>query len=1016
MGDGDRKKASMGAQVNALFIKNLQFQGRNTVQNLCLVGAPVFFTLVLFILQLVIDGFLNTPQFKCDPTNEVGSNGFCAIEHPNVHLSTLQLSNYNENCETEADIAGKDKVECVQKVKGFDRSVSKLGLNPYDATDASKYFWIDSASGDGSGIMSRIFSPVKQYDAPLGANGNITVALAQLFPQLANLKVLNPSTTWLGTTIEQGPGTWFTDFGFFSTEVHYLHTNCSSASAVDKAIAALPVNTVVQKYFVDNFPPSVVENLNKTLNLIAKQAGIDPSLLTLNDAQCIQVTLTQKSSSAVAEDETYIMHNDPEDRELNGIFDWKSTDISQSKLDVTIYANFTARSNGGGPKGILRLTPLFSMATKGFFQTLCVGGCGNASATSDMFHATLEGLKQFPKPESSLTLDFSSLLGPLFFTWVVALLFPVTIGALLYEKEKRLRVMMKMMGLSNVSYYIITYSYWLAVFCLYIALFMIFGGPILGLSTFTLNDPTVMIVFYFLYGNCQLALAFLCMSVFQTSSAPTVVSYLVVIGSALIGSFLLEAYIESPDPPTQGIFALQLIPMIGLYRGQYEFGSYAFIGAYTGTKGMGWKNLSDEENGIGEVMIVFVVEWCVFMIFALYFEQVLDTGVGIPKHPLFFLPDFLKPQSAKDHDLYELTHQEAENNRVFPEDVQRERNRVDELLEDPTHGDASILLKDVQKMYPPVGGGEPKVAVKSLSIQVKKGECFGLLGPNGAGKTTAIGVMTGFTGATSGECYIEGMSVRTRMDEIYGIMGVCPQHDLLWETLTAREHMQFYGKLKQLEGEELEQAIESGLRSVNLWAVADKQAGRYSGGMKRRLSVAMSLIGSPAVCYLDEPSTGLDPASRRNLWGVVAEAKKNRAIILTTHSMEEAEALCDRLGIFVDGELRCLGNPRELTKRYGGHFILQMTTPQEQEADAKALVNKICEGQATLVYSLGGTQTFEVPNTLERLVANCFEKITAAHNSGAINVIDWGIHNESLEEVFVRVSQGAEQQECKGGS
>jgi len=490
-----------------------------------------------------------------------------------------------------------------------------------------------------------------------------------------------------------------------------------------------------------------------------------------------------------------------------------------------------------------------------------------------------------------------------------------------------------------------------------------------------------------------------------------VVSYLVVIGSALLGSFLLEAYIESPDPPTDGIFALQLVPMIGLYRGQYEFGSYAFSASYTGGIGMTWESLSDEDNGIGQVMIVFLVEWIIFMLFALYFEQVLDTGVGIPKHPLFFLPDFLKPQSAKDYDLHELAHKEADANRVFPVDVQRERNRVDELLEDPEHGNVSILLKDIQKSYPGVGGAEPKIAVKSLSIQVKKGECFGLLGPNGAGKTTAIGVMTGFTGASSGECYIDGMSVRTRMDDIFGIMGVCPQHDLLWETLTAREHMQFYGKLKQLDGEELEQAIESGLRSVNLWSVADKQAGRYSGGMKRRLSVAMSLIGSPAVCYLDEPSTGLDPASRRNLWRVIAEAKKTRAVILTTHSMEEAEALCDRLGIFVDGELRCLGNPRELTKRYGGHFILQLTTSHDDEAKAKDLVNQICGGEEKLVYSLGGTQTFEIPNTVDRLVANCFEKITAAQSSGAINIVDWGIHNETLEEVFVRVSQGANQKE-----
>jgi ABC-type multidrug transport system ATPase subunit len=124
-----------------------------------------------------------------------------------------------------------------------------------------------------------------------------------------------------------------------------------------------------------------------------------------------------------------------------------------------------------------------------------------------------------------------------------------------------------------------------------------------------------------------------------------------------------------------------------------------------------------------------------------------------------------------------------------------------------------------------------------------------MLGPNGAGKTSFINMMIGLIKPSSGTAYVQGLDIQTDMDRIYTSMGVCPQHDLLWETLTGREHLLFYGRLKNLRGASLTQAVEESLKSVNLFhgEVADKQAGKYSGGMKRRLSVAISLIGDPKV-------------------------------------------------------------------------------------------------------------------------------------------------------------------------
>ena len=326
------------------------------------------------------------------------------------------------------------------------------------------------------------------------------------------------------------------------------------------------------------------------------------------------------------------------------------------------------------------------------------------------------------------------------------------------------------------------------------------------------------------------------------------------------------------------------------------------------------------------------------------------------------------------------------------------------------YGAHPIVVRDLRKVYPGQDGQPPKLAVRQLNLGIERGECFGLLGPNGAGKSTSINMMVGLLEPTHGTALIGGHDIREDMAAIYTLMGVCPQHDLLWESLTGREHLRFYGRLKGLRGAELDAAVEAGLRAVNLWnnGVADKQARMYSGGMKRRLSVAISFVGDPLVVYLDEPSTGLDPASRRNLWDVVKGSKAGRAIVLTTHSMEEAEQLCDRLGIFVDGRLVCIGNPKEITSRYGGYLVMTLTVAPGHEADARAFVTALSPS-ARLTYSVGGTLKFELP-TAEASLSGVFAamaalKAEAAAGARRPKVLDWGVANATLEEVFIKFAR-----------
>jgi len=155
---------------------------------------------------------------------------------------------------------------------------------------------------------------------------------------------------------------------------------------------------------------------------------------------------------------------------------------------------------------------------------------------------------------------------------------------------------------------------------------------------------------------------------------------------------------------------------------------------------------------------------------------------------------------------------------------------------------------------------------------------------------------------------------------------------------------------------------------------------------------------------MDEPSTGLDPASRNNLWNVVKEAKKNRAIILTTHSMEEAEVLCDRLGIFVDGGFQCIGNPKELKARYGGTYVLTMTTSSENEQEVEQLVHRLSPN-ASRIYHISGTQKFELPKQ-ELKIADVFHAVESAKSR--FSIYAWGLVDTTMEDVFIKVAKGAQ--------
>ena len=235
-----------------------------------------------------------------------------------------------------------------------------------------------------------------------------------------------------------------------------------------------------------------------------------------------------------------------------------------------------------------------------------------------------------------------------------------------------------------------------------------------------------------------------------------------------------------------------------------------------------------------------------------------------------------------------------------------------------------MLLANVSKTFV-MGDGRLNLAVQDVCLGVEKGTVFGLLGMNGAGKTTLFHTMQGKHQATTGDCLVDGgggaaLSCRDDVDKVRQMFGICPQHEVLWEFCTPREHLRAFAHIRGVPTAEIERTVSDLIKRLDLSNKSDANATNLSGGQKRRLAIALAVIGSPRVVFLDEPTTGLDPNTRRFVWDYILELKKERIVLLTTHSMEEADALCTRIGIMVNGQLRSLGTPQQLKKRYGAGY------------------------------------------------------------------------------------------------
>ncbi|XP_036255443.1 LOW QUALITY PROTEIN: phospholipid-transporting ATPase ABCA7 [Molothrus ater] len=372
----------------------------------------------------------------------------------------------------------------------------------------------------------------------------------------------------------------------------------------------------------------------------------------------------------------------------------------------------------------------------------------------------------------------------------------------------------------------------------------------------------------------------------------------------------------------------------------------------------------------GKNMFAMAIEGIVFFLFTLLLQ-----------YHRFFLrlgPRALELPSLGDED----------------QDVARERARVGSI---PPHGHL-LLLKDLTKVY----RRRKAPAVDRLCVAIPPGECFGLLGVNGAGKTSTFKMLTGDTEVTLGEAWLKGHSVLTDLQSVHQHMGYCPQFDAITDLLTGREHLEFYSRLRGIPEEETPRVAQWGITALGLAPHADRPAGKYSGGNKRKLSTAIALLGCPPVVFLDEPTTGMDPQARRFLWErILGVIRDGRSVVLTSHSMEECEALCTRMAIMVNGRFRCLGSVQHLKNRFGDGYTVVVRAGGPGPAAVQSLLQQHFPG-IVLREQHGGLLQYHLPARVTSL-ATVFS-LLAAHR-GPCHIEDYSVSQTTLDQVFMHFAQ-----------
>ncbi|CAM4633927.1 unnamed protein product [Caretta caretta] len=585
---------------------------------------------------------------------------------------------------------------------------------------------------------------------------------------------------------------------------------------------------------------------------------------------------------------------------------------------------------------------------------------------------------------------------------------------LVQEKDLRLYEYMKMMGVNSSSHFIAWFIE-SATFLLITVMFLII---ILKVGNI-LPKINVVILFLYLmdYSLSIIAMCYLISVFFNNTNIAALVGSLIY--SLTFSPFIVLLVIENHLSFSVKSLLSLLSPTAFSYASQY-IARYEEQGI-----GLQWDNMysspmSGDNTSFGWMCWLILIDSFIYFILGWYIRNVFPGKYGMAA-PWYFplLPSYWA-ESYGDRPLWNekrcgllftklLLRKEA----AFASKMYVKSALPPNLEPEPPNLTVGVSLHGITKTY------GSKAAVENLSLNFYEENITSLLGHNGAGKTTTISILTGLFPASSGTIFVYGKDIRTDQDLIRKNMGVCMQHNVLFSCLTAKEHLLLYGYIKvpHWSEQELDEEVKRTLKDTGLYSHRHKLTGSLSGGMKRKLSISIALLGGSRVVILDEPTTGVDPCSRRSIWEIISKNKKGRTIILSTHHLDEAEVLSDRIAFLEHGGLKCCGSPFYLKETFGDGYHLTLTKKKcpnqnlAEEYNTSAVTSLIQSHlpEAYLKEDVGGELVYVLPPFNSR-VSGAYQSLLKALDTGLsdLHIGCYGISDSTVEEVFLNLTKDLE--------
>ncbi|CAJ1947143.1 unnamed protein product [Cylindrotheca closterium] len=583
-------------------------------------------------------------------------------------------------------------------------------------------------------------------------------------------------------------------------------------------------------------------------------------------------------------------------------------------------------------------------------------------------------------------------------TMAMAFLYPTSrfIKTLVEEKETKMKETLLILGVR-------TWAHWMSWFLTALLVFIIITVSVaftLSATVLKHTDPAYLFAFVFLFGTSTIGFCFAIASFFSRAKLAAIIGPIALFATILPRFVFFES---NRYENVTGQILSSLFPATAFCFGADIIADYEYA-----EQGIQSYNAGEGGYSFNTALLMMLADTFLYIFIGWYLDQVLPQQYGVPRPFYFlFLPSYWLGECAK---------KDGGKAEIFP-DIDNESPDVEPVND--TNLIPKVQIRGLVKQYFKGKTAFPP-AVDGLNLTMYESQITALLGHNGAGKTTTVSVLTGLFPPTSGDCVLYNKSIVNSKQEARQSLGICPQHNILFDELTVYEHLAFFMRIKGLHPERnkiLGHAEEIGL--TDYLGTASKA---LSGGNKRKLSVAIALSGDPDVLILDEPTSAMDPHSRRAVWELLRAKKKGRVTLLTTHFMDEAELLSDRVAVMKEGKLKCCGSPIFLKERFGlGYSMTVVLEPPAVEGDEEGGPARPSENvflkkrenvlgflneriaNTTIVRTSGKEVTFRFPQGSEVSFPGAFDDIEI--NKDDLGIGAYGIQNSSLEEVFLQLAE-----------